>query len=224
MSPAGPTAPRGQPADPATWIHLVRHATVHNPRGVFYGRLPGFGLSEAGRAQAREAARALEELPLAAVYASPRLRARQTAREIARGHPGLTVRVSSLLDEVLTPFQGRPLAELHAAGEDVYAGAGPGFEQPGDVAERMGRFLRRMCRRHPGGHVAAVTHGDPIVWAVIAGFGGRLDPKRKARLQPYGIRDGYPAPASVTTLRIREPWGPDGLEVAYQPTGERIGV
>ena len=35
-----------------TRVHVVRHGEVHNPTGVLYGRLPGFHLSERGRAQA----------------------------------------------------------------------------------------------------------------------------------------------------------------------------
>ena len=29
-----------------TVVHLLRHGEVHNPTGVLYGRLPGFGLSD----------------------------------------------------------------------------------------------------------------------------------------------------------------------------------
>ncbi|CAM5783573.1 histidine phosphatase family protein [Cellulomonas persica] len=37
----------------ATTVHLMRHGEVHNPGGVLYGRLPGYRLSERGRAMAR---------------------------------------------------------------------------------------------------------------------------------------------------------------------------
>ncbi len=37
----------------ATTVHLMRHGEVHNPEGVLYGRLPGYRLSERGRAMAR---------------------------------------------------------------------------------------------------------------------------------------------------------------------------
>lgn len=37
----------------ATTVHLMRHGEVHNPDGVLYGRLPGYVLSERGRAMAR---------------------------------------------------------------------------------------------------------------------------------------------------------------------------
>ena len=41
----------------ATTVHLMRHGEVHNPGGVLYGRLPGYRLSERGRAMARIAGR-----------------------------------------------------------------------------------------------------------------------------------------------------------------------
>ena len=39
-----------------TTLYLVRHGEVHNPTGIIYGRLPGFGLSENGRVQLGHAA------------------------------------------------------------------------------------------------------------------------------------------------------------------------
>ena len=35
-----------------TVVHLLRHGEVHNPRGILYGRLAGYQLSERGRDQA----------------------------------------------------------------------------------------------------------------------------------------------------------------------------
>ena len=64
----------------ATTLYLVRHGEVHNPEGVIYGRLPGYGLSERGRRQIEAAAQALAPRgPFAALYASPLQRARESA-------------------------------------------------------------------------------------------------------------------------------------------------
>ena len=38
-----------------TCISLLRHGEVDNPQEVYYGRLPGFGLSAEGRRQAQHA-------------------------------------------------------------------------------------------------------------------------------------------------------------------------
>ena len=40
----------------ATQLHLVRHGEVFNPNRVLYGRLPEYGLSEAGHQMAALAA------------------------------------------------------------------------------------------------------------------------------------------------------------------------
>ena len=54
----------------ATTLYLIRHGEVHNPEGIIYGRLPGFGLSVRGRQQLTHAAEVLAgEGPLAALYA-----------------------------------------------------------------------------------------------------------------------------------------------------------
>ena len=66
-----------------TKISLIRHGLVHNPAEVYYGRLPGFGLAELGRAQAAAAGDYLAGAGIVAVYHSPMLRAFQTA-EIVR--------------------------------------------------------------------------------------------------------------------------------------------
>ena len=69
-------------------------ATQHNPKQVYYGRLPRFKLSTRGQRQAKEAATAIASSShahphgLKALYASPMLRARQTARCVEQAHIG----------------------------------------------------------------------------------------------------------------------------------------
>jgi broad specificity phosphatase PhoE len=64
-------------------IHLVRHGEVENPKGVIYGRLPGYHLSERGRRQAEAAAERLATSEVGALWASPLERAQETAEAIA---------------------------------------------------------------------------------------------------------------------------------------------
>ncbi|WP_166986042.1 histidine phosphatase family protein [Canibacter zhoujuaniae] len=66
-------------------IHLIRHGEVDNPEGILYGRLPGYALSENGRKMAELATQALLDSGVAVghLYASPLLRAQQSARPIA---------------------------------------------------------------------------------------------------------------------------------------------
>lgn len=88
-----------------TIVHVLRHGEVHNPNGILYGRLPGFGLSVAGRAQAGAVARALSDHDLALVIASPLQRAQETAAPIAGEH-GLIVRTDENLIEAGNTFEG----------------------------------------------------------------------------------------------------------------------
>ena len=69
-----------------TRVHVMRHGEVHNPGGILYGRLPGFHLSDRGRAQAEAVADALAGRDIVAVIASPLQRAQETAAPIAAKH------------------------------------------------------------------------------------------------------------------------------------------
>ena len=92
----------------ATRISLVRHGHVNNPDDIFYGRLPGFKLDSNGRLEAVRTAEALKNKKIDGVYSSPMLRARQTANEILKFHPRLELKISALITEVFSPFQGQP--------------------------------------------------------------------------------------------------------------------
>src|SRR5215467_10969930 len=70
-----------------TRVYLVRHADVENPRRVLYGHLPGFPLSERGRAQSVEVGRRLVDRGIARILHSPLERAEETARLIAEQLP-----------------------------------------------------------------------------------------------------------------------------------------
>jgi broad specificity phosphatase PhoE len=80
-----------------TAISFVRHGEVYNPDNIFYGRLPGFRLSEKGNYQTGKAAETLNGSRLAAIFSSPPLRARQTAGERVISNPHLRLRISSPL-------------------------------------------------------------------------------------------------------------------------------
>lgn len=181
-------------------ISLVRHGRVHNPDQVLYGRLPRFRLSRQGRADAREAAAFLADAGLAACYTSPMLRARQTAREILRFHPELKLSVSALITEVLTPFQGRPEADLALFSHDVYCHGDASHEQPVDILSRADRFIRRTRKRFRGDHVAAVSHGDVILFLLLRALGYDPSPQNKLNLAALRRVPEYPATGSVTTL------------------------
>ncbi len=214
--PKGPRL-QGSSSPGETRILLVRHGEVYNPHRVFYGRLPRFGLTARGRAQVLTLARALADRPVAAVYTSPLLRARQTAAILCGGLGAVPLHRSRLITEVGSPFDGRPAAELAARRWDLYSGSPRGFEQPADVLVRARRFLDLVRWRHGGARVIAVTHGDLIALAILWALAAPLTPEAIAELGRGGFPLPYPRAGSLTELcfATREPEELPG--VRHQP-------
>lgn len=190
-----------------TRIFFVRHGEVHNPEAIFYGRMPRFRLSPGGKRQAAAAAHILAEEPLATIYTSPLLRARQTGQIIARHQPPIPVRTTRAIIEIRSCLQGEPTSTLDATGWNFYE---PRLhdedETIADVAARIERFCHLIARRHPGQAVAAVTHGDilAIARARFSGWPLVLSSLRGAV---------YPGTASI--LRVTFGEGVQAIEVAY---------
>jgi broad specificity phosphatase PhoE len=180
-----------------TIIHFVRHGEVHNPTSILYGRLPRYRLSERGIGQAKAAGEFLKDHPLTAVYHSPMLRARQTAEQIAAPH-GLKPRQSTLLNEIHTPYQGTPVAQLDAMGWRLYDDIEPSYEQPSDLVQRIERFVQQMRNRHAGEEIVAVTHGDIVLHARMWAEGKEPTYENRAAIQPY------PITASLNTITFTD--------------------
>ena len=187
------------PQHAATRISLVRHASVHNPSNIFYGRLPGFSISKKGRLEAARTARALKDLTIEEIVSSPLLRCRQTAAEILKYHH-LKLRQSSLITEVYTSFQGQSSDVVDLRNGDIYSGVDSKYEQPEDIVLRVKKFLSRIRRACFGKHVVAVTHGDVILFMVLWASDFPLTPYYKERFTTLGILEEYPATSSITTF------------------------
>ncbi|MEI6045194.1 MAG: histidine phosphatase family protein [Chloroflexota bacterium] len=172
-------------------LWLARHADVHNPQKIFYGRLTRFRLSKLGEQQATELGDYLSDKPLTALYCSPLLRTRQTAEAVAKCHAGLKVQTNQRLLEVRTNYQGVPLADL--GDFNFYEPmAQPTDETLEELCERLLEFTRWAMNRHKGETIASVSHGDPVV--VLHAYYTGL-PLRLASLRRPNF---YPERASVT--------------------------
>jgi broad specificity phosphatase PhoE len=88
-----------------TTIHLLRHGEVHNPAGVLYGRLPGYGLSDLGRTMAQRVANNVADRDITVLVASPLQRAQETAAPIAAAL-GLEINPDPRLIEAENQFEG----------------------------------------------------------------------------------------------------------------------
>jgi broad specificity phosphatase PhoE len=170
-----------------TVVHLMRHGEVHNPTGVLYGRMPGFGLSDAGRRQASIVAEYLRDHDVTHVISSPLQRAQETAAEIARPH-GLNVLSDDQLIEAHNNFQGMRVAP----GDGVLRHPEhwpmlrnpflPSWGEPYlQIAHRMLAALQRARALASGHEVVCVSHQLPI-WTLRRYLEGRRlwhDPRRR---------------------------------------------
>lgn len=156
---------------------LVRHAEPEeSSRGRCYGSLD-VPLSARGRDQAERLGSALAGVDLAAVYASPRRRALDTAAAIAARH-GLAVESLDGLRELdFGELEGRTYAEIERDRPELFRRwmetpttvEFPGGESYPRLRARVLATFDRLGERHPEGTIAAVAHGGSIR-AALAGW------------------------------------------------------
>ncbi len=198
-----------------TAISIIRHGMVYNPERIIYGRLPHFSLSKEGVSDALKAAEVLKNAPLKALYCSPLLRTRQTARLILQHHPKLRLQISQLLNEVHTCHQGKKEESLRSFAGDVYAHAQGIYELPADILKRTLKFIQRIRKRYSGYHVAAVSHGDVVLFLQLWVKGCEITPESKLQLKTSGVLDEYPATGSITTLRYSSESSEEIPDITY---------
>lgn len=146
----------------------------------------------------------LADAPLAAIYTSPLLRARQSARCIARYHPGVPIHRCAQLVEVRTAWQGQSNKAIEQIEGFSYYDPPreDGDETILEVFARMNRALHMVLRRHPGATSVCVSHGDPIKILRI-GYSGKP-------LTAEHVRAPDPGRGSMVTFHL---WHPDALPI-----------
>ncbi|MDQ1513504.1 MAG: hypothetical protein QOC59_1346 [Microbacteriaceae bacterium] len=182
-------------------LHLIRHGEVHNPAGVIYGRLPGFGLSDRGAAMAAMTARGIADLPVTRLIASPLLRTQQSAQPIAELF-GLDIEPDERVIESANKLEGRVSragALLREPGDWRYFRnpLQPSWGEPYvEVLARMRAAVRDAFESTPNGHVVIVSHQLPI-WTVhrsVSGLPLAHDPRRRrcalSSITTFERRDG----------------------------------
>lgn len=185
-------------------LYALRHGEVFNPHNVWYGRLPGFKLSDVGRHQALMAGRALKDKPINAFYCSPMQRTKETADLVISQHPSdFDVVVEERINEVHAPFEGVPNTTLEKTMFDIYTGNEPPHELPPDLRKRALSFVSDLRARHTGEHVAMVTHGDVIVALFLWAMQQPDTDIGRNRLADLGLPEYYPATASIHTFTFK---------------------
>jgi probable phosphoglycerate mutase len=156
-----------------TTLLLARHGESEwNREGRWQGHADP-PLSETGRAQADELARALAGVPLEAVYASDLRRARETAAAVAAAR-GLDVITLAALREIdVGEWSGLTSADIEArfpAGLERHLAGGDGWEHGETHAAMSARIVAAasdIAARHPDGSVLGVLHGG-VIRALLA--------------------------------------------------------
>jgi broad specificity phosphatase PhoE len=174
-----------------TTVHLLRHGEVFNPDRVLYGRLPGYGLSDLGIAQAKLAAESLAGRDIGYLVSSPMERAQQTAEPLAAAL-GLDVAIDDRLVEAANALEGRQVAGGKGLLTDpsnwkyLVNPFKPSWGEPyAEIAERVLAAARTArdgaIAAGPGKEAVCVTHQLPIVIARRAAEGRRLfhDPRKR---------------------------------------------
>ena len=192
-----------------TVVLLVRHATTPTTGVKLPGRAPGLHLSDDGRRQADAAANRLARLPrLAAIYASPLERARETALAIARARD-LAVRIErDLLELDIGEWTGLSIKRASRKPEwEIVQRHPSGFRFPGgesflEMQTRMTGALARLVARHPGEIIAAVSHSDPIKAVVAHALGTPLDLFQRIIIAPASISAVAYRPAGPAVLTV----------------------
>ncbi len=187
-------SPRKPKAAPPTLVVYVRHAKTPTTGRILPGRAPGLGLAEDGRAQARAVGEKLAVLAkVDAIYASPLLRARQTAALIAERLSQPVHIDRALLECDFGEWTGADLKELTKRPEWQTVQRWPsGWRFPGgesfrEMQARMASAGGRLLVRHPGGTVVAVSHADPIKAAVADALGLHLDLFQRLVIAPCSV-------------------------------------
>jgi probable phosphomutase (TIGR03848 family) len=197
-----------------TVFHLLRHGE-HNVQGkICAGRMPGVVLSERGRAEAEAAARQLAGVDIAAIYASPLERTRDTAQIVGR-RQSLPVNILDDLTELdFGEWTGKTFTEIRkdprwpAWASHRSLSRIPGGETMREVQRRVVEAIMEMREQHPDEAVVVVSHGDVIRAALVFALGMPLD--------FYGRIEV--ATASLSTMRI------DANGVRVIAVNERVAV
>lgn len=201
--------PRRRRQPTSTLVLLVRHGQTPTTGSVLPGRTPGLHLSDTGREQAERAAERIGALKkVAAVYASPLERTRETAAPIAKA-TGLRVRRDrGLLECDFGEWTGRELKELMKLPEWKVVQNRPSLfrfprgESFAEMQLRITTALQRLAAQHRGETIVAVSHADPIKAAVADAAGAHLDAFQRFVISPCSITAVLVSDSSATLLTV----------------------
>ena len=161
---------------------MVRHGKTPSTGKLLPGRAKGLHLSDIGIQEALVVAERLSKIKkVAAIYASPLERARETAAPIAKALKQKVIINKGLLECDFGDWTGEELAKLMKLPEWSNVQRAPStFRFPKgesftEMQTRMVSTLDDLRKKHSGGVVICVSHADPIKAAVAHAMGTHID-------------------------------------------------
>jgi broad specificity phosphatase PhoE len=195
-----------------TVVHLLRHGEVDNPRGVQYGRLPDYHLSDVGKRMAERVAHTMKGRDITHLVSSPLERAQESARPTAEALE-LEVVTDPRVIEADNVFEGMKFGvgdgslRKPSAWKHLYNPFRPSWGEPyKDVVVRMLAAMHD-ARLEAAGHEAMIVSHQLPIWIVRSFIEGRRlfhDPRRRqcslSSLTTFTYRDD-----KVVTVAYSEP-------------------
>lgn len=173
---------------------LIRHGETEWSASRRHTSVTDLDLTADGARQATALSTAVTGRRFAAVFSSPRLRARRTA-ELA----GLAVTATTedLAEWNYGDYEGITTVDIHRSrpGWDLWTDGAPNGETPGQIGARIDAMLARIGPRLAQGDVALVAHGHSLRvtgarWIGLPPAGGGLLRLDTATVSVLGYEHG----------------------------------
>ena len=201
-----------------TTVLLVRHGLTATTGQVLTGWMPGIGLDERGREQAKALADRLAPVPLAAIVTSPLDRCQQTAEAITAardGRPGAVIE-DRLGECRYGDWTGKPLKELESDPLWPVVQAHPSAVRfPGSAGESMLDMQYRAvtavrewnARLGKDATYLICSHGDVIKAIVADSLGLHLDQCQRIVADPCSLTVIRYTPLRPFLIRLNDVGG-----------------
>ncbi len=193
-----------------TILHLLRHGEHGLLGRVLAGRMPGVGMTERGRAEIAAVAERLAKEKVAAIYASPLQRTRESA-EIVAERLGLPIAFRDDLIELdFGEWTGATFDSIRADprwqawSKQRSLSNIPGGESMRAVQQRAVEAVLGINERHLGETVVLVSHGDVIRSVLLFALGMPLDLYNRIEVVQGSLSTVQIEPSGIRVIRISE--------------------
>ena len=191
-------------------FHFLRHGEHRLLGKVLAGRMPGVGMTERGRAEIASQAERLAREKIAAIYASPLQRTRETA-EIVSARLSLSIEFrDDLLELDFGEWTGATFDAIRADprwqawSTQRSLAAIPGGESMRAVQQRIVAAMIELNERHLHETIVLASHGDVIRAALLYALGMPLDFYNRIEIGQGSISTIQIPPGGIRVLAVSE--------------------